>query len=274
MSKIAWIGLGVMGFPMAGHLKTRGRHDVVVFNRTPAKADAWVKTFGGRSAATPAEAAAGAEFVFTCVGNDDDLRQVTLGSAGTFAALAPGAIAIDHTTASAEIARELHAAAKARGANALDATPGEAAAGAEFVFTCVGNDDDLRQVTLGPARNVRRACARRHRHRPHHGLGRNRARAPRRRQGAWRERARCAGVRRSIRRRERNAHRHGGRGRRGLWPGRARARRLRADLQSDRTPGLRPAHQDGQPDLHRRLDRGARRGAPLRAAVPVSISRR
>ena len=89
MSKVAWIGLGVMGFPMAGHLKTRGDHDVVVFNRTRATADAWVEKFAGRSAATPAEAADGAEFVFTCVGNDDDLRQVTLGPAGTFAALAP-----------------------------------------------------------------------------------------------------------------------------------------------------------------------------------------
>jgi 3-hydroxyisobutyrate dehydrogenase len=131
MSKVAWIGLGVMGFPMAGHLKTRGGHDVVVFNRTRAKADAWVEKFGGRSAATPAEAAAGAEFVFTCVGNDDDLRQVTLGPRGTFAALGPGAIAIDHTTASAGIARALHAAAKARGAEALDAPVSGGQSGAE-----------------------------------------------------------------------------------------------------------------------------------------------
>ncbi len=131
MSKIAWIGLGVMGFPMAGHLKTRGRHDVVVFNRTRAKADAWVEKFGGRSAPTPAEAAAGAEFVFTCVGNDDDLRQVTLGADGTFAALSPGAIAIDHTTASAKIARELHTAASTRGADALDAPVSGGQSGAE-----------------------------------------------------------------------------------------------------------------------------------------------
>ncbi|MET0870289.1 MAG: NAD(P)-dependent oxidoreductase [Methyloceanibacter sp.] len=131
MSKVAWIGLGVMGFPMAGHLKTRGRHDVVVFNRTGAKADAWVEKFGGRSAPTPAEAAAGAEFVFTCVGNDDDLRQVTLGADGTFAALSPGAIAIDHTTASAKIARELPAAASARGADALDAPVSGGQSGAE-----------------------------------------------------------------------------------------------------------------------------------------------
>ncbi|MBK5197058.1 MAG: NAD(P)-dependent oxidoreductase, partial [Methyloceanibacter sp.] len=79
MSKVAWIGLGVMGFPMAGHLKTRGAHDVVVFNRTRAKAEAWVAQFGGRLASTPEEAADGAEFIFTCVGNDDDLRAVTLG---------------------------------------------------------------------------------------------------------------------------------------------------------------------------------------------------
>ncbi|HKB00347.1 MAG TPA: NAD(P)-dependent oxidoreductase [Methyloceanibacter sp.] len=131
MSSVAWIGLGVMGFPMAGHLKTRGRHDVVVFNRTRAKADAWVEKFGGRSAATPAEAADGAEFVFTCVGNDDDLRQVTLGPAGTFSALAPGAIAVDHTTASAKIARELYAAARARGADALDAPVSGGQSGAE-----------------------------------------------------------------------------------------------------------------------------------------------
>jgi 3-hydroxyisobutyrate dehydrogenase len=144
MSKVAWIGLGVMGFPMAGHLKTRGRHDVVVFNRTRAKADAWVEKFGGRSAPTPAEAAAGAEFVFTCVGNDDDLRQVTLGPEGTFAALSPGAIAIDHTTASAKIARELHAAARARGADALDAPVSGGQSGAEngTLTVMVGGGDE------------------------------------------------------------------------------------------------------------------------------------
>ncbi len=131
MSKVSWIGLGVMGFPMAGHLKTRGGHDVVVFNRTRAKAEDWVARFGGKFAKTPAEAADGAAFVFTCVGNDDDLRQVTLGPNGTFAALAPGAIAIDHTTASATIARELDAAAKAGGASALDAPVSGGQSGAE-----------------------------------------------------------------------------------------------------------------------------------------------
>ena len=158
MSKVAWIGLGVMGFPMAGHLKTRGRHDVVVFNRTRAKADAWVAKFGGRSAPTPAAAADGAEFVFTCVGNDDDLRQVTLGAEGTFATLAPGAIAIDHTTASATIARELHAAARARGADALDAPVSGGQSGAEngTLTVMVGGDE----ATFGRAAPVIGAYAR------------------------------------------------------------------------------------------------------------------
>jgi 3-hydroxyisobutyrate dehydrogenase/2-hydroxy-3-oxopropionate reductase len=98
MSKVAWIGLGTMGFPMAGHLKARGSHEVTVFNRTPAKAAAWVAKFGGASAPSPAAAAKDAEFVFTCVGNDDDLRAVTLGKDGAFHALAKGAIFIDHTT--------------------------------------------------------------------------------------------------------------------------------------------------------------------------------
>jgi 3-hydroxyisobutyrate dehydrogenase len=131
MSKIAWIGLGVMGFPMAGHLKTRGKHDVVVFNRTRSKAEAWVEQFGGRLAETPAEAAKGAEFVFTCVGNDDDLRAVTLGPDGAFGTLGKGAILVDHTTASATVARELHEAARARGAGALDAPVSGGQSGAE-----------------------------------------------------------------------------------------------------------------------------------------------
>jgi len=130
MSKIAWIGLGVMGFPMAGHLKTRG-HDLVVFNRTRAKAEAWVARFGGRLAATPAQAADGAEFVFSCVGNDNDLREVTLGQQGAFGALGRGAIFVDHTTASANIARELYQAAKDHGAGALDAPVSGGQSGAE-----------------------------------------------------------------------------------------------------------------------------------------------
>jgi 3-hydroxyisobutyrate dehydrogenase len=131
MSKVAWIGLGVMGYPMAGHLKTRGHHDVTVFNRTQKKADAWVADYGGTHARTPAEAADGADFVFTCVGNDDDLREVTLGQHGAFHALKAGAVCVDHTTASASIAREFYAAARERGAGALDAPVSGGQSGAE-----------------------------------------------------------------------------------------------------------------------------------------------
>jgi 3-hydroxyisobutyrate dehydrogenase len=143
MSKVAWIGLGVMGFPMAGHLKTRGAHDVVVFNRTRAKAEAWVAQFGGRLASTPEEAADGAEFIFTCVGNDDDLRAVTLGQHGAFGALGRGTIFVDHTTASATIARELHQAANARGAGSLDAPVSGGQSGAEggTLTVMVGGDE-------------------------------------------------------------------------------------------------------------------------------------
>ena len=143
MSKVAWIGLGTMGFPMAGHLKTRGGHEVTVFNRTSAKADAWIGKFGGTSAPSPAAAANGADFVFTCVGNDEDLRAVTLGPDGAFQALRPGAVFIDHTTASASIARELHAAARARGAGALDAPVSGGQSGAEngTLTVMVGGDE-------------------------------------------------------------------------------------------------------------------------------------
>ena len=149
MSKLAFIGLGTMGFPMAGHLKTRGHHELVVFNRTRAKAEAFLARFGGTAAATPAEAAAGADFVFTCVGNDDDLREVTLGANGAFRALKPGAVFVDHTTASAKIARELHAAAGARGAGALDAPVSGGQSGAEngTLTVMVGGDaDDFRKA--------------------------------------------------------------------------------------------------------------------------------
>ena len=120
MARVAFIGLGVMGFPMAGHLAARG-HEVTVFNRTASRAEEWMAAHGGARAATPAEAAAGAELVFACVGNDDDLRAVTVGPDGAFAALAPGAVFVDHTTASAAVARELAAAAAARGAGFVDA---------------------------------------------------------------------------------------------------------------------------------------------------------
>jgi len=121
MAKVSFIGLGVMGYPMAGHLAKKGGHDVTVFNRTAAKAEAWVAQYGGRSASSPAAAAEGADFVFTCVGNDDDLRSVTVSPQGAFARMKRGAIYIDNTTASADIARELDAAAKARGFASLDA---------------------------------------------------------------------------------------------------------------------------------------------------------
>jgi 3-hydroxyisobutyrate dehydrogenase len=144
MSKVAWIGLGTMGFPMAGHLKTRGRHDVRVFNRTRAKAEAWVEQFGGSLATTPAAAADGAAFVFTCVGNDDDLRAVTLGPDGAFSTLGKGATFVDHTTASATIARELHDAARGRGAGALDApvSGGQSGAEAGTLTVMVGGDEE------------------------------------------------------------------------------------------------------------------------------------
>lgn len=130
MANVAFIGLGVMGFPMAGHLAKAG-HQVTVYNRTAARAEQWVARHGGRRAATPAEAAAGAQFVFSCVGDDPDLREVTVGPAGTFAGMAQGAIHIDHTTASAQAARELAAAAAARGLGFLDAPVSGGQAGAE-----------------------------------------------------------------------------------------------------------------------------------------------
>ena len=131
MAKVAFVGLGVMGYPMAGHLKAKGGHEVTVFNRTAAKAEQWVSQHGGKSAPTPRQAAAGQDFVMACVGNDNDLRQVMLGEDGVFAGVRPGAIVVDHTTASAEIARELHAEAKKRGFEFIDAPVSGGQAGAE-----------------------------------------------------------------------------------------------------------------------------------------------
>ncbi|MDB5882995.1 MAG: 2-hydroxy-3-oxopropionate reductase-like protein [Ramlibacter sp.] len=128
--KVAFLGLGVMGFPMAGHLALAG-HDVVVFNRSAAKAKAWNSEFKGGSAATPREAAAGRELVFCCVGNDDDLRSVVLGPDGAFAGMKPGSVFIDHTTASADVARELYAEAKKRGLQFVDAPVSGGQAGAQ-----------------------------------------------------------------------------------------------------------------------------------------------
>jgi len=131
MAKVAFIGLGVMGYPMAGHLAKKGGHDVTVFNRTAAKAEKWVAQHGGRPAKTPAEAADGADFVFSCVGNDDDLRSVTVGSDGAFAGMKKGSVFIDNTTASAVVARELYEAAKSKGFASLDAPVSGGQAGAE-----------------------------------------------------------------------------------------------------------------------------------------------
>ncbi len=130
MVKAAFLGLGVMGYPMARHLKAKG-HEVTVYNRTTAKAEKWVSEQGGKLGKTPAEAAAGQDIVFACVGNDDDLRQVTLGADGAFQAMAKGAVFVDHTTASAGIARELHAAATVAGFGFLDAPVSGGQAGAE-----------------------------------------------------------------------------------------------------------------------------------------------
>ena len=131
MAKVAFVGLGVMGYPMAGHLKAKGGHAVTVFNRTAAKAEKWVAQFGGTSAPTPRAAAEGADFVMACVGNDNDLREVMLGSDGIFAGTRKDAVIVDHTTASAEIARELHGEAKARGFDFIDAPVSGGQAGAE-----------------------------------------------------------------------------------------------------------------------------------------------
>ncbi len=131
MAKVAFLGLGVMGFPMAGHLKAKGGHEVTVYNRTAAKADKWVAQYGGRAAATPKAAAQGQDLVMACVGNDNDLREVMLGANGAFEGMTKGAILVDHTTASAEIARELHAEAKKRGFDFIDAPVSGGQAGAE-----------------------------------------------------------------------------------------------------------------------------------------------
>ena len=144
MSKVAFIGLGVMGYPMAGHLARRGGHDLTVYNRTGPKAEKWVAEYGGKSAPTPRAAAEGADFVFSCVGNDDDLRSVTIGPGGAFEGMKKGAVYIDNTTASAIVARELDAAARAGGFNSLDAPVSGGQAGAENgqLTVMVGGEPD------------------------------------------------------------------------------------------------------------------------------------
>jgi len=162
MAKIAFVGLGVMGFPMAGHLKAKGGHDVTVYNRTAAKADKWVAQHGGRSAPTPKQAAQGQDFVMACVGNDHDLREVMLGEDGIFAGTAKGAIVVDHTTASAEIARELHAEARKRGFDFIDAPVSGGQAGAEngvLTVMCGGDETPFAQAETVIAAYAR-ACNR------------------------------------------------------------------------------------------------------------------
>ena len=142
MAKLAFLGLGVMGYPMAGHLRAAG-HDVTVYNRNTAKAEAWVAEHGGAMAATPREAAAGAEFVFSCVGADADLRAVTLGDDGAFAGMTSGAIFVDNTTTSADVAVELHAVAAAAGLGFVDAPVSGGQAGAEggiLTVMCGGDE--------------------------------------------------------------------------------------------------------------------------------------
>jgi len=142
MTKVAFVGLGVMGYPMAGHLKAGG-HDVTVYNRTRAKAEAWVAQHGGALAETPRQAVEGAEIAFSCVGNDDDLRGVVLGDDGIFAGLAAGSIYVDNTTASATVARELYATGKEQGIAVIDAPVSGGQAGAEngvLTVMCGGDE--------------------------------------------------------------------------------------------------------------------------------------
>jgi 3-hydroxyisobutyrate dehydrogenase len=131
MAKIAFLGLGVMGYPMAGHLLKKGGHEVTVYNRTRAKAEQWTKEYGGRHAGTPREAASGCDFVMMCVGNDDDVRSVVYGDDGALAGMRKGAVLVDHTTASAILARELHEKAKAKGIGFIDAPVSGGQAGAQ-----------------------------------------------------------------------------------------------------------------------------------------------
>ena len=145
MAKVAFLGLGVMGFPMAGHLATAG-HEVTVYNRSPAKAGLWVERHGGRAAATPREAAGGAEFVMACVGNDDDLRSVCLGADGAFAGMTAGTVFVDHTTVSARVTRELGEIAAGAGIGYIDGPVSGGQAGAEngqLSVMCGGTQEDF-----------------------------------------------------------------------------------------------------------------------------------
>jgi 3-hydroxyisobutyrate dehydrogenase len=158
MAKVAFLGLGVMGYPMAGHLRNKGGHEVTVYNRTAAKAERWVAQHGGRSAPTPQAAAEGQDLVMCCVGNDDDLREVTLGPRGAYHGMKPGAVFVDHTTASAGIARELEKEAKQRRLGFVDAPVSGGQAGADngvLTVMCGGEE-----ASYGRAEPVIRAYAR------------------------------------------------------------------------------------------------------------------
>tara|TARA_R110000868_G_scaffold31627_13_gene115833 strand:+ start:2582 stop:3466 length:885 start_codon:yes stop_codon:yes gene_type:complete len=147
---VAFLGLGVMGYPMAGHLIKAG-HTVTVYNRTVTRANAFVAEHGGRAASTPREAVAGADFVFACVGNDDDVRAVTLGAEGAFAGMARGSIFVDHTTASATLARELDMAAREAGLGFVDAPVSGGQAGAEKgILTVMCGGDDVAYARAEP----------------------------------------------------------------------------------------------------------------------------
>ena len=159
--KVAFLGLGVMGYPMAGHLARAG-HTVTVYNRTAAKAQAWVQEFGGAAAATPREAAAGADVVYACVGNDEDLRSVVLGPDGALAGMKTGAVFADHTTASAEVARELYAAARERQLQFVDAPVSGGQAGAQngMLTVMCGGDPTAFDTAQPPAMAYSRAFTR------------------------------------------------------------------------------------------------------------------
>jgi len=159
--KVAFLGLGVMGYPMAGHLARAG-HAVTVYNRTTAKAQAWVQEFGGAAAATPREAATGADIVYACVGNDADLRSVVLGPDGALAGMKTGAVFADHTTASAEVARELYAAARARKLQFVDAPVSGGQAGAQngMLTVMCGGDPAAFDTVKPPAMAYSRAFTR------------------------------------------------------------------------------------------------------------------
>ncbi|KIN72342.1 3-hydroxyisobutyrate dehydrogenase [Sulfitobacter guttiformis KCTC 32187] len=161
MAKLAFLGLGVMGAPMAGHLQNAG-HDVTVYNRTEAKAEAWAETYGGGYAATPRAAVEGAEFVMSCVGNDDDLRSVCLGEDGAFAGLSSGAVFVDHTTVSAAVTRELHSAAADLGINFIDAPISGGQAGAENAQLSImcGGDEASFAVALPVMEVYSKICRR------------------------------------------------------------------------------------------------------------------